>query len=254
MVSMPFQHKVALITGAASGIGKLAAGEFARQGAAVILSDVNESTGAEVAETIRRGGGKSLFVRCDVSQAAQVEAMVEAGMREFGQLDFCLNNAGISGGTMKTVTHLYEEETWDNVLDINAKGVWLCMKYELPHLVRQKSGAIVNVASVAGLTAVPGNIAYAASKHAVVGMTKTAALEYVRHNIRINAVCPVFTDTPMVQDSIMTDPEYAEKLIKSIPMRRLATPLEIVNVILFLCSEQASFMTGKAIPIDGGML
>lgn len=251
---MDFQDKTALITGSASGIGKLTAEEFARRGAATILSDVNETAGAEVAEIIRQNGGKSLFVPCDVSQATQVQAMVEAGMREFGRLDFCINNAGISGGTMKTVTHLYEEDIWDKVLDINAKGVWLCMKYELPHLVRQKSGVIVNVASVAGLAAVPGNIAYAASKHAVVGMTKTAAMEYVRHNIRVNAVCPVFTDTPMVQDSIMTDPEYAERLIKSIPMRRLATPQEIVDVILFLCSAQSSFMTGKAIPIDGGML
>ena len=251
---MDFQHKVVLVTGAAAGIGRLTAELFVQAGAVVCLSDVNETDGQALADRLNEQGGKALFVRCDVSRAEEVKNMVDACVATFGRLNICINNAGISGNTLKTPVHLYDEATWDQVLNINAKGVFLCLKYQMPYLMAQQGGAVVNVASVAGLTAVPGNIAYAASKHAVVGMTRTAALEYVRYGIRVNAVCPAFTDTAMVQDSIMHEPEYGNRLIQANPMRRLATVREIADVILFLCSDQASFITGQCLPIDGGLL
>ena len=250
---MHFENKVALVTGAASGIGKLTAEEFAKRGASVFLSDVNDKAGKEVSAAINKSGGKSHYVHCDVSKAHSVEKMVGACIAEYGKIDFCINNAGVFG-KINIPTHLFEENVWENVMNINAKGVWLCMKHEIPQLLSQKSGVIVNIASVAGLGAVPGNIAYCASKHAVVGMTKTAALEYVRYGIRVNAVCPVFTDTPMVHDSIGAVPDLTQKMVNTIPMRRLATVQEIVGTIMFLCSDHSSFITGHALPVDGGML
>ncbi len=250
---MPFENKIALVTGAASGIGKLAAETLARLGAKVLLSDVNDEMGQAVADALNNEGNEVRYVHCNVAVAVAVEKMVASAISFFGKIDICVNNAGVFG-KIKIPTHLTEEHVWDQVMNVNAKGVWLSMKYELPHLVAQKSGVIVNIASVAGLGAVPGNVAYCASKHAVIGMTKTAALEYVRYGVRVNAVCPVFTDTPMVHDSIGVDPDYANKLIQTVPMRRLATAREIVDAILFLCSDQSSFITGQALPVDGGML
>jgi NAD(P)-dependent dehydrogenase (short-subunit alcohol dehydrogenase family) len=250
---MEFSNKVVLITGSATGFGKLLAETFAQKGASLILSDVNTEGGKAVADAIHAAGGKVVFSKCDVSQAEDVENMVAKGIEAFGRLDICINNAGIAGNSLRTRTHEFEEDTWDKVMNINAKGVWLCMKYELPHLLAAKGGVVVNVASKAGLGAVPGNVAYAASKHAVVGITKTAAIEYASKNIRVNAVCPSFADTPMVQNSIMQDPEYGQRLVMMNPMRRLGTAEEICNVILFLCSEKSSFMNGQAVAVDGGL-
>jgi NAD(P)-dependent dehydrogenase (short-subunit alcohol dehydrogenase family) len=250
---MEFVNKVVLITGAATGFGKLLAHKFAQEGAALILADVNTEGGNAVARTIGISGGRVVFIECDVSNTENVQNMVTKGIEAFGRLDICINNAGIAGNALRTRTHEFEEETWDKVMNINAKGVWLCMKYQLPHLLAAKGGAIVNVSSKAGLGAVPGNVAYAASKHAVIGITKSAAIEYASKNIRVNAVCPSFADTPMVQNSIMQDPEYGQRLVMMNPMRRLGTPEEICNVIMFLCSEKASFMNGQAVAVDGGL-
>lgn len=250
---MQFQHKVILITGSASGFGKLLAEEFAQEGASLILSDVNVVQGQAAAEQLKALNPNIIFTPCDVSKAEEVSQMVELGVSAFGKLDICINNAGVAGNALRTRTHDFTEESWDFIMDINAKGVWLCMKYELPHLLANGGGSIINIASVAGLLAVPGNIAYAASKHAVIGITKTAAIEYASKNIRVNAVCPAFTDTAMVQNSIMKDPEYGQRLVMLNPMRRLGQPEEITSVVRFLCSDANSFMNGQAIAIDGGL-
>jgi NAD(P)-dependent dehydrogenase (short-subunit alcohol dehydrogenase family) len=250
---MEFKDKVVLITGSATGFGKALAEMFAAQGAALILSDVNVAVGEANAESLRAAGAQVFFTKCDVSQNDEVANMVAQGTAAMGGLDICINNAGIAGTAMNVRTDAFEEAVWDKVMDINAKGVWLCMKYQLPHLVARKGGAVVNIASKAGLGAVPGNVAYAASKHAVIGITKTAAIEYVRRGIRVNAVCPSFADTPIVHNSIMTEPERAQKLIAMNPMQRLGTVEEICNVIMFLCSEKSSFMNGQAVAVDGGL-
>jgi NAD(P)-dependent dehydrogenase (short-subunit alcohol dehydrogenase family) len=250
---MEFSGKVVLITGSATGFGKVLAEEFARQGASLILSDVNVPVGQHGADNLKAAGGKVIFTKCDVSKAKDVKNMVEKGIEAFGTLDICINNAGIAGNSMRTRTHDFEEDMWDKIMDINAKGVWLCMKYELPHLLAAKGGVVVNISSKAGLGAVPGNVAYAASKHAVIGITKTAAIEYASKNIRVNAVCPSFADTPMVQNSIMQEPEYGQRLIQMNPMRRLGTANEIRDVVMFLCSEKSSFMNGQSVAVDGGL-
>ncbi len=250
---MEFKDKVILITGSASGFGKVLAQEFAKDGAALILSDVNTTEGEAVANQINAEGGKAVFTKCDVSNAEDVKNMVGMGVSTYGKLDICINNAGIAGNTLRTKTHDFTENEWDKIMDINGKGVWLCMKYQLPYLLENKGGVIVNVASVAGLLAVPGNVAYSASKHAVIGITKTAAIEYASKNIRVNAVCPAFTDTAMVQNSIMADPEYGQRLVMMNPMRRLGQPEEVTAVVRFLCSENNSFMNGQAIAVDGGL-
>ena len=214
---------------------------------------MNLKDGEAVAADIRATGCPVFFTKCDVSKAEDVAAMVEQGVAAFGGLDICINNAGIAGNALRTRTHEFEEATWDQIMDINAKGVWLCMKYELPHLLARKCGVVVNIASKAGLGAVPGNVGYAASKHAVIGITKTAAIEYVRKNIRVNAVCPSFADTPMVQNSIMQEPEHGKRLVMANPMQRLGTTNEIRDVVMFLCSEKSSFMNGQAVAVDGGL-
>ena len=250
---MEFSEKVVLITGSATGFGKVLAEEFAQQGASLILSDINVEVGKAVAEQIRAAGGQVVFTKCDVSKAHDVKKMVEKGIAAFGKLNICINNAGIAGNSMRTRTHDFEEDMWDKIMNVNAKGVWLCMKYELPHLLAAKGGVVVNISSKAGLGAVPGNVAYAASKHAVIGITKTAAIEYASKNIRVNAVCPSFADTPMVQNSIMQDPEYGQRLVAMNPMRRLGTANEIRDVVMFLCSEKSSFMNGQSVAVDGGL-
>ena len=250
---MEFSEKVVLITGSATGFGKVLAEEFAQQGASLILSDINVEVGKAVAEQIRAAGGQVVFTKCDVSKAHDVKKMVEKGIAAFGKLNICINNAGIAGNSMRTRTHDFEEDMWDKIMNVNAKGVWLCMKYELPHLLAAKGGVVVNISSKAGLGAVLGNVAYAASKHAVIGITKTAAIEYASKNIRVNAVCPSFADTPMVQNSIMQDPEYGQRLVAMNPMRRLGTANEIRDVVMFLCSEKSSFMNGQSVAVDGGL-
>jgi NAD(P)-dependent dehydrogenase (short-subunit alcohol dehydrogenase family) len=250
---MEFSGKVVLITGSATGFGKELAELFAREGASLILSDINTEQGIAVADAIKKSGGHVFFIKCDVSKDHDVHRMIHKGIEVFGRLDICINNAGIAGNALRTKTHEFEEDMYDKIMDVNAKGVWLCMKHEIPFLLANNGGVIVNLASKAGLGAVPGNVAYAASKHAVIGITKTAAIEYASKNIRVNAVCPSFADTPMVHNSIMQDPEHGKRLVMMNPMKRLGTAKEICDVVMFLCSEKSSFMNGQAVAVDGGL-
>jgi NAD(P)-dependent dehydrogenase (short-subunit alcohol dehydrogenase family) len=249
-MSNPFENKVALITGGSAGIGKATALTFARQGAAVLIADLAEEAGQQTVQEIVQAGGKAHFIRTDVSQSTQVQQMVQQSQATFGRLDFCINNAGIEGDRART--DQYSEQMFDKVMEVNVKGVWLCMQAQLPLLV-QRGGCIVNIASVAGIKGFPGHCAYSASKHAVIGLTKTAAVEFVRYNIRVNAVCPGFTQTAMVENVIKGDEAYAQKVMNSIPMRRLASAQEIADMVVFLCSDQSTFITGQAMVVDGGI-
>ncbi len=247
-----FVGKVVLITGAGSGIGRATAIAFAENGARVVVSDVNEAGGNKTVAHIKDQSGEAIFVQTDVTQADQVANLIETTINQYSRLDVAVNNAGIGGVRARTAN--YPEDVWQQVIDVNLTGVWTCMKYELPQMLKQGGGSIVNLASVAGLVGFPGHAAYAATKHAVIGLTKTAALEYVRKRIRVNAVCPAFTETPMVEEMMETTPAFEEKLVSAIPARRLGKPEEIAAAILYLCSEQAGFITGHALTLDGGLV
>ena len=246
-----FDHKVALITGAASGIGKATALAFADAGANVVLSDVNERDGERIASQLRDHGVKALFVKCDVSQSAETQNLIVRTLEVFGHLDCAFNNAGIEGLQAKTAE--CTEENWDRTIKINLKGIWLCMKSEIPHILKT-GGSIVNCASIAGLVGFSEIPAYTASKHGVVGLTKSAALEYAKQGIRINAVCPGVIATPMIDRFTSKDPQALAQLTASEPIGRLGQPEEIASAVLWLCSPGASFITGQAIAIDGGWI
>ncbi len=253
-----FSNKVALVTGGSSGIGHETALAFTRSGATVVLADINETEGEKTVQLLQKAAaeaglaGEAMFVKTDVTQADEVAALVAQTVDVYGQLDFALNNAGIDGAAAKTAD--YPDDIWHQVMNINVNGVWYGMKYEIPQMLAQGGGAIVNLASVAGLVGFVRHAAYSASKHAVVGLTKTAALEYVRQGIRINAVCPGFTDTPMVQNIIAQNPQQEERLVAGVPARRLGKPEEIAAAVLYLCSEEAGFITGHTLTLDGGIL
>jgi NAD(P)-dependent dehydrogenase (short-subunit alcohol dehydrogenase family) len=244
------ENKVALITGAGSGIGRSTALMMAAEGARIMVSDVNVAGGEETVRLLEERGCEARFFRADVSNASDVEALLDETIKAFGKLDCAVNNAGV-GGTLAR-THEQSEEAWDLVMNVNLKGVWLCMKYELPHMVEQGSGTIVNVASLAGLIGFPYGQIYSASKHGVLGLTKGAALEYARRGIRVNAVCPGFTDTAMVEKMEAADSRSLQASIAIHPMRRLGTPDEIASAILWLCSDDSSFVNGHALSVDGG--
>lgn len=247
-----FANKVVLITGAGSGIGRAAALSFAKDGAMLILSDINEEGLQETGSMAEEAGGQVSLHLCNVAKPAEVKDMVEKGVSTFGRLDVAINNAGIGAPHMPSAQ--LPHEAWDLVIAVNQSGVFYCMQYELQQMQEQGHGIMLNVASIAGLKGFPMQMAYAASKHAVVGMTKSAALEYAKTGIRINALCPVFTDTPMVDLLKEVAPNMGEKLTRGIPMRRLGTTNDMVNAIRFLCSEEASFTTGLALPVDGGTM
>jgi NAD(P)-dependent dehydrogenase (short-subunit alcohol dehydrogenase family) len=244
--------KVALVTGAGSGIGRASALTFSREGAKVVVADVVIEGGEETVGMIKKAGGEALFVRADVSQAAEVEALINTAVATYGRLDCAHNNAGIAGKA--TTIADSTEESWDRTIAINLKGVWLCMKYEIPQMLKQGGGAIVNTASDAGLIGVRRGGAYVASKHGVVGLTKTAALEYAKAGIRVNAVCPGPIDTPMLQRGASRFPQVVEKMVAAQPGGRLGRPEEIAEAAVWLCSEAASFVTGHALPVDGGYM
>ena len=244
--------KVALITGGSTGIGRATAQIFAREGAQVGVADVNAEGAEETVRLIQAAGGAALFIRADVSQAADTEAMVRTVVKTYGRLDCAFNNAGIEGEMQSTQD--YSEAVWERVMGINLKGVWLSMKAEIQHMLGHGGGAIVNTASAAGLVAVPSLSAYVAAKHGVVGLTKTAALEYAKAGIRVNAVCPGGVDTPMVQRVFSNSPELAEAAAASEPVGRLAQPAEIGEAVAWLCSDAASFVTGHPMAVDGGMV
>ena len=245
-----FTGNVALVTGASSGIGRATALAFAREGAKVVVSDVVVDGGNETVQLIKKAGGEAIFVKADVAQTADVESLVQQTVATYGRLDCAHNNAGISG-PLTTVTDTAESK-WDRVIAINLKGVWLCMKYELQHMSQQGSGAIVNTASGAGLVGIAGASAYVASKHGVLGLTKTAALEYAKQGIRVNAVCPGVIETPMVQRLTGRHPSAAEAMVAGHPIGRVGKPEEIAEAVIWLCSEAASFVTGLAMSVDGG--
>jgi NAD(P)-dependent dehydrogenase (short-subunit alcohol dehydrogenase family) len=243
------QGKVALVTGAGSGIGRASALAFAREGAKVVVADVAVDRGGETVRLIEGDGGQATFIAADVSQAFAVEALIGRTIEAYGRLDCAHNNAGIEGATV--AFHEYPEETWDQVLSINLKGVWLCMRAEIRRMLGQGSGAIVNTASVNGLVGGAGP-AYTASKHGIVGLTKTAALEYATRGIRINAVCPGAIRTPMLDRVIARIPGFEERFRAAEPVGRFGTPEEIAAAVVWLCAEAASFVTGVAMPVDGG--
>ena len=249
------EGKIALVTGGGSGIGQATSLTFAREGAKVVVADVNADGGEETVTQIKVAGGDAFFVHADVSRASDVEAMVKTAVQTFGRLDCAFNNAGIEG--MLAPIHEYSEDVWDRVISINLKGVWLCLKYEIAQMLEQGGGAIVNTASTAGLVGSGSGLsAYVAAKHGVVGLTKTAALEYAKMGIRVNAVCPGVIRTPMVERAfgLGTSPEIQERLDARHPIGRIGTPQEIADAVLWLCSDAASFVTGHAMPIDGGLV
>lgn len=246
------QGKVALVTGGASGIGRATALAFAREGAKVVVSDVISSGGEETVALIKGAGGDALFVKADVAQPTEVNALISQVVATYGRLDCAFNNAGIEGMMASTVE--CTEENWDRTLAINLKGVWLCMKAEIAQMLKQGGGAIVNTASVAGLVGFAGLPAYVASKHAVVGLTKTAALEYAKSGIRINAVCPGVIHTPMVERLFQNNPQAGERIAALEPIGRLGKPEEIAEAVVWLCSDAASFVTGLPMAVDGGLI
>lgn len=242
--------KIALITGGASGIGRATAQIFAREGAKVAIADVNPKGAGETVGLINRAGGEAISLECDVVQPRMVEELVSEVVRRFGRLDCAFNNAGIGGAQARTADST--EETWDQVVDLDLKAVWLCMKYELAQMRTQRAGAIVSTASIAGLGANPFGTAYSASKHGVIGLTKTAAIEYARYGIRVNAVCPGVIDTPLSRSGFAQRPRMEETFRRLHPMGRLGRPEEIGEAVAWLCSDGASFVTGIALPVDGG--
>lgn len=253
---MTFQGKVALITGAGSGIGRATALAFAGHGASVVVSDVNETGGQKTVESIQQSGGNAIFIGADVSQPDEVEALIAGTVRHFGRLDIAVNNAGIGGAWARTAD--YPLDDWARVLAVNLSGVFYCMQQEIRQMLAQNvstqsGGAIVNVASIAGQRALANAPAYTASKHGVIGLTRTAAQEYARQQIRVNAVCPVFTRTPLFEGMIEGNDRLAERLRQNIPARRFGEPQEIADAILWLCSDGAAFVTGQALNIDGGL-
>ena len=246
------QGKVGLVTGGTSGIGRDTAVLFAKAGAKVVVAGRREKEGNETIELIRAAGGDGLFVKTDVSKASEVEALVKKAVEKFGRLDVAFNNAGIEGVWTSIVSE--SEDDWDRTFDINLKGVWLCLKYEIRQMRKQGGGgAIVNMASVAGLIGLAGAAAYCASKHGVIGLTKSVALETARTGIRINAVCPAVVETPMA-DRLYSAPQVNKYVLGLHPIGRFGKPMEIAEAVVWMCSDRASFMTGQSLVLDGGFL
>jgi NAD(P)-dependent dehydrogenase (short-subunit alcohol dehydrogenase family) len=246
------EGKVGLVTGGTSGIGRETALLFAKAGAKVVVAGRRELEGNETIELIRSAGGDGLFVKTDVSRASEVYTLIQKAVERFGRLDVAFNNAGIEGVWAPIIRQ--SEEDWDRTIDINLKGVWLCLKYEIRQMLKQGgSGAIVNMASITGLVGAVGAAAYSASKHGVMGLTKTAALENAKSGIRINAVCPGFTETPMA-DRVFRVPAVHKYVLSCHPIGRFGRPTEIAEAVVWMCSDRSSFMTGQSIVLDGGFL
>jgi NAD(P)-dependent dehydrogenase (short-subunit alcohol dehydrogenase family) len=250
---MPFQSKVVLITGGSSGIGRATAIEFAKKGAKVVVSSRREKEGLETVSMIKKARGISSFVKADVAKKEDIINLVNQTVATYGGLDIAVNNAGIEGTGFVPAAE-YSEDVWDKVININLKGVWLCMKYQIPEMLKRGGGSIVNMSSVAGLRGGMVGVAYFASKHGVLGLTKAAAYEYAKQGIRINAVCPAVIKTDMADRLFYQDDDIAKMITGLHPMGRVGTPEEVASAVVFLSSDEASFMTGLAVPVDGGFL
>jgi NAD(P)-dependent dehydrogenase (short-subunit alcohol dehydrogenase family) len=246
------EGKVALVTGGTSGIGRVTSILFAQKGARVVVAGRREIEGKETIDLIRRAGGEGIFVRADVSRASEVKALVEKTVAAYGGLDYAFNNAGIEGHWVPIVEQT--EDEWDQTIDINLKGTWMCLKYELQQMLKQgRGGVIVNNASISGFIGSYGSATYAASKHGVLGLTKAAALEVARNGIRVNAVCPAAVETPMA-DRLFGAPEVRKKVLGFYPIARFGKPIEVAEAVLWMCSGAAGFMTGQSLVLDGGFL
>ena len=245
-------EKVVLVTGGGSGIGRASAQALAREGAEVVVTDVVAEGGNETVRLIEEAGGKAVFILGDVADATDVERIIGEVEARHGRLDCAFNNAGIEGSQAPTAE--CTEENWDRVLRVNLKGIWMCMKYEIPLMLRRHGGSIVNTASVAGLVGFPNIAAYNASKGGVIQLTKTAALEYAKEGIRVNAVCPGVIRTPMVERFLDGSAEAEAAFIAMEPVGRMGTPEEIAEAVAWLCSDASSFVTGDALPVDGGLV
>jgi NAD(P)-dependent dehydrogenase (short-subunit alcohol dehydrogenase family) len=246
-----FAGKVAFVTGAGGGIGRAAALAFAREGASVVVADISEKHNQETARMIEEQSGRALAVRCDVTRAEDVKAALDKTVETFGRLDFAFNNAGIEPRKPAPIAE-YEEEEWNRIIDTDLRGVFLCMKHEIPLILKQGGGAIVNTSSGAGIIGIKNSSAYTAAKHGVIGLTRSAALDYAAHNIRVNAVCPGYIDTPMMDRFTGGTPEGRAKVISEEPIGRMGKPEEIAAAVIWLCSDAAAFVVGHALVIDGG--
>lgn len=250
-MSQQLSGKTALVTGAASGIGRATARLLADAGASVLVADIDDEGGEATVRQISDSGGDALFLKADASVDADIAQMVEVAVKNWGQLDCAVNNAAISG-RMGVAAADHPEEDFDKVIDVNLKGVWRCMKHQIRQMLSQGGGSIVNVSSAAGLVGLP-NVAYTASKHGVNGLTKSAAIVYARKNVRINSVCPGYVDTAIVSSAVAGSAEDLAKLLNTVPARRLAEPEEVAETILWLCSGSSSFVTGHCLAVDGGL-
>jgi NAD(P)-dependent dehydrogenase (short-subunit alcohol dehydrogenase family) len=243
--------KIALVTGGSSGIGRAAAMLFAREGAKVVVADIAAQGGEQTAQTIRGEGGEAQFIRTDISRSAEVEALIKAVIAAYGRLDCAFNNAAVLGEILSVVDHT--EDMWERAFATNLKGTWLCMKYEIPQMLAHGKGAIVNVTSTAGVhIGSPYRSAYAATKAGIVSLTKGAALEYAEQGLRINALCPSHARTPLLEQFFRLRPELEARFIADTPMGRIATPEEVAEGALWLCSDASSFVTGHVLVVDGG--
>ena len=245
-----FARKVAFVTGAGTGIGRATALAFAREGASVAVADVSERGNQETARMIEEAGGRALALRCDVSRTEDVQAALDKTIEAFGRLDFAFNNAGIEQPVMPAAD--ITEEAWNRIIDIDLRGVFLCMKYEIPLMLKQGAGVIVNTSSGAGVKGIAGQAAYCAAKYGIIGLTKAAALDYAKSNIRVNAVCPGIIETSMMDRFSGGTPEGRDRVIAQEPVGRMGKPEEIAAAVIWLCSDAAAFVVGHAMVIDGG--
>jgi NAD(P)-dependent dehydrogenase (short-subunit alcohol dehydrogenase family) len=253
-----FEGKIALVTGGGSGIGQATALAFSKEGAVVIVADISVDRGEETVKLIEKANGEAFFIQCDVSQAAQVESLINATIGKYGQLNYACNNAGIAETQILSKRLDYPEANWNKLISVNLTGTWLCLKYEIRQMLKQQKGAIVNMASIVGLVGEKGESgAYSASKHGVIGLTKTMAINYATQGIRVNAVCPGGVETPLMLNFLAQEEgkELVDKLlINQTPMKRLGKPEEVAETVIWLCSDAASFVTGHAMVVDGGYM
>lgn len=248
------QGKSALITGGGGGIGRATALAFAREGARVSVADAVEQTAQETVALVNQAGGQAMSLTGDVTDGAQVRAMIAAVISAYGRLDCAFNNAGIAGFQVDAAgkrTHEWADESFDRMIAVNLRGVWLCMKHEIPQMLKQGGGVIVNTGSIAGLVGLPSSSAYVAAKHGVLGLTKTAANEYALDNIRVNAVCPGYIETKMTEDTMR---RRGEQILSLVPFRRMGKPEEIAEMVLWLCTDRASYVSGACYNVDGGYM